>query len=556
MEELILALDAGTSCVKAALVRRNLEVVSSAEAALSPPADGGYAGGAEQDSEAWWAAAVGASKQLTRPEGALVTLIALSGQMQSTLLLHADGAPLTPALLYCDSRAEAEAAAIAETHATEAASLENYKGAVSILPKLRWLLAHAPAAVADAAQLALSSNDLLFARLTAGCLLTDPTNASTTGLLQQHAPAAAWATEPLASAGVPAALVGMLPPIRHGAAALAPLGETAAAALGQKVLGGGSVDFLEWRTSCVRVHHGAGDLGTTTVGAMLACASASTYVYLGTSGWVAMVRRAAGGAAPHAPRAFSVRNPTDDGVIYAVPMTTAGGNVRWLCGLLFAGLGEHAALAAFNAEADRAPAGCDGLLFLPYLRGERCPVSDPHARACFVGLGAEATRGHMCRAVLEGICLAVRSLAALLPPEELLPPLPPLPLVGGVGNSAVLAQCLADVLQREIVVPAGAAHVPAIGAAALALEAVGVKVAAAAAGAAGRPGVVDGQGEARRYTPRAHHASLYDAAYQRFCGLYPALKETFVASPSLQRAARSPLAPGVSELVPRRDLPP
>lgn len=534
MEELVLALDAGTSCVKAALVRRNLEVVSSAEAALSPPADGGCAGGAEQDSEAWWAAAVGASKQLTRPEGALVTLIALSGQMQSTLLLHADGAPLTPALIYCDSRAEAEAAAIAETLGTEAASLENYKGAVSILPKLRWLLAHAPTAVANAAKLALSSHDLLFARLTAGCLLTDPTNASTTGLLRRHAPAAAWETEILASAGVPAALVGMLPPIRHGAAALAPLGEAAAAALGQKVLGGGSVDFLEWRTSCVRVHHGAGDLGTTTVGAMLACASASTYVYLGTSGWVAMVR-AAGGAAPppHAPRAFSVRNPTDDGVIYAVPMTTAGGNVRWLCGLLFAGLGEHAALAAFNAEADSAPAGCDGLLFLPYLRGERCPVSDSHARACFVGLGAEATRGHMCRAVLEGICFAVRSLVALLPPEELPPPLPPLPLVGGVGNSAVLAQCLADVLQREVVVPAGAAHVPAIGAAALALEAVGVDVASAAPGGRRSSGVVGGQGEeARRYTPRAHYASIYDAAYQRFCGLYPALKETFVASPS------------------------
>ena len=88
-------------------------------------------------------------------------------------------------------------------------------------------------------------------------------------------------------------------------------------------------------------------------------------------------------------------------------------------------------------------------------------------------------------------------------------------------------------LQREVVVPAGAAHVPAIGAAALALEAVGVDVASAAPGGRRSSGVVGGQGEeARRCTPRAHYASIYDAAYQRFCGLYPALKETFVASPS------------------------
>ena len=59
-----------------------------------------------------------------------------------------------------------------------------------------------------------------------------------------------------------------------------------------------------------------------------------------------------------------------------------------------------------------APAGCDGLLFLPYLMGERCPIYDPKARACFVGLSAATTRAHMCRAaVLEGICFAVRCTA-------------------------------------------------------------------------------------------------------------------------------------------------
>ena len=66
------------------------------------------------------------------------------------------------------------------------------------------------------------------------------------------------------------------------------------------------------------------------------------------------------------------------------------------------------ALAAIDAEAATAPAGCGGLLFLPYLSGERCPVADPAARACFVGLGPGSARPHLCRAVLEGLCFAVR----------------------------------------------------------------------------------------------------------------------------------------------------
>ena len=99
-------------------------------------------------------------------------------------------------------------------------------------------------------------------------------------------------------------------------------------------------------------------------------------------------------------------------------MTTAGGNLHWLAALLFGEATPAAqALAALDAEAAAAPPGCGGLLFLPYLCGERCPVADPAARACFVGLGRGSSRPHMCRAVLEGLCFAVRSLLPLLEEE-------------------------------------------------------------------------------------------------------------------------------------------
>ena len=529
---MILSLDAGTSCVKAALVVRSssgaLEVVGSASAPIPPPSSAEVNGGAEQHAATWFSAASSACAQalaVLPKEAVPVTLVALSGQMQSVLLLDANGAALLPALLYCDARAETEAAAIAEALGeARLMAAENWKGSVSILPKLRWLLTHAPAELEACSHIALSAHDFLFAQLTGGPAVTDPTNASTTGLLLRESSEAAYATTLLKDAGIPEALVGKLPRVACGADAFAPLSSAAAAALGLPPEG-------------VRVHHGAGDLGTATVGARLACSASSTYVYLGTSGWVATVRP--GGEPIEAPRAFCVRQPTGVGHIYAVPMTTAGGNIRWLCGLLFAGQHDAEALEAFNAEAAAAPPGCDGLLFLPYLRGERCPINDPKARACFVGLGADTTRGHMCRAVLEGICFAVRSLLELLPADESPPPhaaaadaaddgaapptLPPLPLVGGVGNSAVLAQSLSDVLQLRVVVPGDAAHVPAIGAAALAMAAAGPPWEESLAA------TTDCQAAASKlYSPTPEIKALYNSAYDRFCSLHPSLKDIFV----------------------------
>jgi len=309
-----------------------------------------------------------------------------------------------------------------------------------------------------------------------------------------------------------------LPALATRGPALAPLLPAAAAQLGFRV---NSV-----RT--VTVCHGAGDLGTTTAGA-LGANSVGTYCYLGTSGWVATQRPA--GTLYDGP-AVCVRGASPGhSLLLAAPTTTAGGNLHWLASVLWPGVDKQTAFAAFELEVSAAPAGCDGVLYLPYLNGERCPVRDPDARACFVGIGIGTSRGCMCRAVVEGLCFAVRSLLELLPPAELeaggeggggeggggvggggeggggdggggdgggdgvggeggggdggggeggggdggggngaggsggkggAPP--PLVLVGGVAASATLVQTLADVLQREVRVPAGPQHAPALSA--------------------------------------------------------------------------------------------
>jgi xylulokinase len=566
----VLALDAGTSSIKAVLA--NIEEATGAATVelshvepLPPPLN------SEMDASIWWSAALTAIDcVLMRPaaKGEVVDCITLSGQMQSTLLIQQDGTPLRNALIYSDTRATAEAAQIEEAIGRERllSEVTNWKGAASTLAKLVWLLAHEADAVDQCAAVCLSAHEYLFFRLTGGRAMTDATNASVTGLLQKDAAELGWARALLRDAGLPQALVDKLPAVGSGPDLLAPLSTSAAASLS-------STEAVSVGTT--RICLGSGDLGSTTVGALGAALLSSsmpspssppslphadTYCYLGTSGWVATVRSETDAANCDA---FSVRHPTAASMrILAAPMTTAGGNVRWLCRLLYPGLPDNEALAAFEAEAAAATPTCDGLLYLPYLQGERCPVNDPNARACFVGLGPDTTRAHMCRAVLEGICFAVRSLLSLLPaeaatctphhlltsnlagaiaaardkkaahfsfPESLVAvTLPPLVLVGGVASSKVLATTLAAVLQREIRVSNSPSHVPALGAAAIALAALAEQDhPGTAAGTAPTPPTSSPTFES--YQPNANLERAYNAAYKRFCTLHPSLSETFSA---------------------------
>jgi len=557
------------------------------------PPDARATGEAEQNPHSWWAALVRAVRTLSEETDLdAVEAIGLSGQMQSVILVDATGAAVRPALLYSDTRATAEAAELEARLGLQRLQAEtlNWKGAASVLPKLLWLSRHEPAALVAATAVHLAAHDYLFARLAApaakagggaasggaasggaasggaasgGMHVTDATNASTTGLLL--ASGGGWAEALMLDAGLSERLLGLLPALCEQPGApggVAPLSAAAARELGVPQLAG------------VPVCHGSGDLGATTVGALgsgtfinggggSGGGGGATYCYLGTSGWVATAcMNAAGGRCRAAPRAFRLRHPSPAASILAAPMTTAGGNLHWLAALLFGEATPAAqALAALDAEAAAAPPGCGGLLFLPYLCGERCPVADPAARACFVGLGRGSSRPHMCRAVLEGLCFAVRSLLPLLEEEgaeeegaEVAPaPLdlealaaaiadarhsgraryrylpsaapppcgpPPLTLVGGVARSLLLPQILADVLQRAVHVPAHPEHASALGAAALGAAALG-------AAALGHLAVVAPPPPERVYAPCASLAPMYDHAYAAFCRVHPALRDTF-----------------------------
>ncbi|CAI7789543.1 unnamed protein product, partial [Closterium sp. NIES-54] len=192
----------------------------------------------------------------------------------------------------------------------------------------------------------------------------------------------------------------------------------------------------------IPVFHSCGDLGASAVG----CGSGlpgTEYIYLGTSGWVAgsfplppplqpatqPPNQQPNQPSTHPPPlasqplasvqppswsqgVFTLAHPDPSLVFRTAPIMTAGGNLKWAINTLLGSSGNDVAESAFqNADVAAAsvPAGSGGLLYLPFLNGERCPFEDPNMRAAFIGISASTTQAHMIRAVQEGVAYALIS---------------------------------------------------------------------------------------------------------------------------------------------------
>ena len=125
--------------------------------------------------------------------------------------------------------------------------------------------------------------------------------------------------------------------------------------------------------------------------------------------------------------------------------TTGGGSLRWLSGLL-----GDMPFEEMSAQAEEVPPGADGLLFLPYMAGERSPLWEPDARGVLLGLGYDKGKAHMTRAVMEGVAFALQhnldTAASVARPEALY-------AVGGAAKSRVWTQIKADVCDLSVHVP-------------------------------------------------------------------------------------------------------
>lgn len=490
-ESVFLGLDVGTSGVKAVLVAPSGDVVASATTALALATP--RPGWAEQHPDAWWSASTQSIRAVRaqRPDASIAS-VGISGQMHSSVFLDAAGDVIRPALLWCDGRTTSECREIehrvgGEQRLRELVSNPALEGFT--LPKVLWLRNHEPEAFARLATVLLAKDYIRY-RLT-GELATEPSDASAT--LMFDTAHVRWSSDVMRALLLDERI---LPPVGGSSEVLGTMTATAAAAtglpIGTPVVGGGADN------AC-----GAAGVGVVAPGEAVAS--------WGTSGTLL--------APLPEPRVDpKLRAHTFCHVVPNVwylmgVVLSAGGAFAWYRDQLVKDLaGSPDANQRLNEEAASVARGADGVTFLPYLQGERTPHRNTAARGAFLGLSLAHTRAHLTRAVLEGVCFALRdSLSILqslgLTPAELL-------LTGGGARSPFVRQLQAEVFGVPVTT-VNREEGPAYGAALLGAVGVGAFPDLPAATRA----------TLTRQAPEvpsadAHHA--YDAAYARFRESYRA----------------------------------
>jgi xylulokinase len=431
---MLLGIDIGTTGVRAALYGASGK--KAAEASLACLYDAPEAGFAEIAPDQWWRAIASVLAKLPLEN---VRAIGVVGQAPTAVLVDADGDAVAPAILWLDTRA-----------AEEARALGVY--AYYLGPKLAWIRDHGDAL--SRARWILQSHAYVVHRLT-GVAATDPSTAALC-LPMFDFPKRRWA------APIDGVRPEQLPAIRPAHAVVGEVTERAAKETGLRagtpVVGGG------------------GDFAAATLGAGV-LDEGEACLMLGTAGNLLVPRRTAG----RDPRLIHAHHVGAD-VWLSLGGTLSGGAQEWFRHALSRAFsddtGVRSPLPSFevlDAEASAVQAGSDGALFLPYLQGERTPIWDTEARGAYVGLHLRHGRGHLWRAVLEGIALGFVDCQDVLASDGV--KVDAVVAANGGGKSGLFRQILCDALGVPLSYApsaggtvAGAAFLAGLGIGAVALD--------------------------------------------------------------------------------------
>ena len=487
----LLGIDVGTGGSRALLLdeRGGIVAASADHDAFRSP----RTGWAEQHPDDWWRACQIAVRRVlaeSGQSGASVQAIGLSGQMHGAVLMDASGAVLRPAIIWCDQRTEAECRWLESTigksrllELTSNPALTNFT-----LTKLLWVRTHEPDIWSRVRHVLLPKDYVRF-RLS-GEHAIDVADAS--GTLMLDVVRRQWSAELLGQVGVD---VRMLPRVFESPEVCARVSREAAAAIG-----------IPEGTPIVA---GAGDQAAGAVGMGITRPGAVSAT-IGTSGVVfAATDRPA--TDPHGRlHTFCHAVP---GRWHVMGVTQAAGlSLRWFRDLL--GSGGAITYDELTAEANGVPPGADGVLWAPYLMGERTPHCDPTIRAALIGLAANHGRGHIARAVMEGVAFSLRDTLTIF--SELAVPVERIVLGGGGARSPVWRQIQADVYGRDVettAVDEGAAYGAAI------LAGVGARVWTTVDEAC--DAMVH---RAETTTAQADVVAVMNDQYARYRRVYPALR--------------------------------
>lgn len=500
----LIGIDIGTSGTKTVLY--DLKGRAVAQATREYPMSQPQTGWAEENPEDWWNAAVGTLRSVMKDSGIGpedILGIGFSGQMHSLVMLDGDGKVLRPAILWCDGRTGAECQEINRRVGAERLLEISANPALTgfTAGKLLWVRDHEPEIFRHCRHVLLPKDYVRY-RLT-GELATDVSDASGTNLM--NVAKRCWSDELLEKLELDPA---WFPPVLESCALAGRVTEQAATLTG---LAAGTP-----------VAAGAADNAASAVGTGTVLPG-SVFNTIGTSGVIfAHSDRpavAAGG------RVHTVCAAVPNGWGYMSCTLSAGLALRWFRDQFCAeermeaektGVDSYVLL---DKEAAAVAPGAEGVIFLPYLMGERSPLLDETCRGVFFGLSARHERAHLLRGVMEGVAYSQRACMDVFREMGLEPQA--MKLCGGGAKSPLWRQILADQFRLPVTTMASGES-PTLGAAILAGVCAGVY-----------PDVPSGckiVGDGGTLEcPQKEVARVYDAGYEIYRSLYPALRQQFAA---------------------------
>ena len=533
----VLAYDLGTTGVKTCLYEIDSQVTQVAEASASYPLTVLPHGGAEQNPDDWWAAMVATTHELAAAHPTIVTDLAgisFCAQMQAMVLVDASARPVHPAFSYMDQRATEEMSTIgggfpkiAGLGAKKLLTALKLTGAAPAsvkdpVWKYHWLRIHEPEEFARGYKW-LDAKEALIARMTGEFVMSED-SAFATMLYDIHSGPGGTNSAETPSRFHPDILTlfqvnpNHMPRIVASTDVVGPLREQQAAELGLP--------------AGIPVYAGGGDASLIPIGAG-AAAPGDTHAYWGTSGWVGTVTTKQTVDLAHNIAAIVGAEP---GLYtFFAELETAGKCFEWVK--------EHLAEDEVNIYLDKrniadstetaydslydylsevishsAP-GAGGVIFTPWLHGNRMPFEDPLARASFFNISLDTGKTELLRAVLEGVCYHLRWFTEISAKKSGVGVSNRVRFVGGGALSPVTSQILSDVLGKPIDVPADPKDIGAVGAALL--VAVGEGLIPDLAHANELVPV------AASYEPNPQTKAIYDRQYQAFTKLYKQNKSLF-----------------------------
>jgi sugar (pentulose or hexulose) kinase len=484
--EYVLGIDVGSSSTKVGLF--SLDGAAVAIAGRAHPTREPRAAYKEQEPELWWRAAVSSIRKVTasvRRERILG--IAAAGHISSLTFVDASGAPLRPAVGFQDLRAISEveeiAGAFSRRELHRHLGIDLPPGATWPLPRLLWFRKNEPGTL-DKAHRLLQAKDYVNFRLTGELASDASSNRGIVDLATGKVP-----HELFSRLGLPESIV---PPLFEATGIIGRISKAASRETG--LLSG------------IPVVAGWNDLNACVLGSG-AVSQGQAFNITGTSEHIgAIVKRD-----HRVPELVCAPFLPGRKLLYGVT-SCGGGSLEWYRQAF------RRKFASLFQEARRAPAGSDGLLFLPYLEGERAPIWDPFASGAFIGIRSGHGEGHFVRAILEGVAFSLRQVLELVDCRATTGS-DPLIVSGGAARVALWNRIKADVLQRAISLPK-CPQTGVLGAAILAAVATRRYSSCDEAARA----MVRFKG---RVEPNPDCAGLYGDSFERYRGLYPALQGWF-----------------------------